>query len=271
MKIIRLILTAYVSLASYSLALASELKSDPPYDYVKVPDGGHFQNQRLCPGITLSIKSGNDQISLGANGKWITINKDDPIESSEFIIGDLWNNRHCYVATKVAESDVNESYELYEINPSSAPTKSKSPNLINPEFKGGTVISSYRDAARWHKEFLCYSVQTGSPYLCEKRTSLNDSIEKKETCDQRSHCSSPILVSSNTDKQIMAVISTEKAFTFSQKGDKFSQNHSYLIKGDTIILVDFEDLGSNLYYRFKYEGKSKETDAWINSTEVKLL
>ncbi|QGJ67406.1 hypothetical protein FDU21_07360 [Xanthomonas oryzae pv. oryzae] len=141
--------------------------------------------------------------------------------------------------------------------------------MINPEFKDGTVISSYRDAARWHKEF--YAIQyKQAPLSLRKRTSLNDSIEKK-SCDQRSHCSSPILVSSNTDKQIMAVISTDKAFTFSQKGDKFSQNHSYLIKGDTINLVDFEDLGSNLYYRFKYEGKSKETDAWINSTEVKLL
>ncbi|WP_146090496.1 hypothetical protein [Xanthomonas bromi] len=237
---------------------------------MEVSEGGKFQNQSLCPGITVSIKRGNDQISLGSNGKWIAIKKDDSIEPSEFIVGDFWNNKHCYVAKKVAESDVNESYELYEIYKSSAPTKPKSPSLINPEFKNGTVISSYRDAARWHKEFLCYSAQIGSPYLCEKRISLNDSIEKKESCDQLGHCASPTLVSSNTDRQIMAVISEEKAFTFSQKGDKFSQNHSYLIKGDKIKLVDFEDLGSDLYYRFKYEGKSKETDAWIKSTEVKL-
>ncbi|MCD7099392.1 SH3-like domain-containing protein [Stenotrophomonas sp. MMGLT7] len=252
--------------SSVPAALASSVN----YDYIEIQKAAMPTKIDKCHSTPFSVRLTDSGIELkSAAGQLVVHNElgDEPVDA---IVGDFWGNRQCFIALKTAESDVNESYDIYMVSPSSAPSKVPGiPSIMNPDFIGGIVISNYRDAARWHKEKLCYP-QGELPYLCEKRDSLDDSVESVRKCTANGDCIATRLVFSASEMAVNAYVTNVKATIWQvSSGGGFAPLRSYLIKGDKVRLLDFKSTRGATYYQFEYRGK-KTTVGWVDEKDVKL-
>ena len=122
--------------------------------------------------IHLSVK--NQHILIATNKSKLSVGLDEIPDDGELIVGDMTGNGFCDLAVPYGKSDVNETYTLLLHDPSQEKlTRSKVGVITNPAVKIKRIISSYRDAARWSKEILCYSEDQKDFFVCEKRTDIN--------------------------------------------------------------------------------------------------
>ncbi|TWI04674.1 hypothetical protein IP90_00807 [Luteimonas cucumeris] len=258
-----------LSLAACSNKLPAE-DGTQTFDYLQLPPGKSIDSGQLCEHLKVTATLNDNVITLesGAGSYHIKNELDDG--ASELIAGDFWGNGQCFIAVMNARSDVNESYDVYEITASSPPYKVPSiPTIINPDFANGVVISSYRDAARWHKEKLCYPPGK-SPYICEKSDAVNDTLERVIRCDSIGACDRASLMVVVSGLPATATVSQSKAVIFMPSADgQMRPQRSYLIRGDRLNLLDHRDLDDAAYYQFEFKGR-KTTVGWIDASAVTL-
>lgn len=241
------------------------------YGYVEVEKGASVENKTLCAGRAITAKALPESIRLGSNGRSIIVKTENDHAPVELIVGDFWSNGRCFVAVRTTKSDVNESYELYEIPSSMGPRKLQEVTLINPDFKDKVVITSYRDAARWNYESVCYAMRREVPFVCEKRQFVTEDVEKMEACLESGECGPSRLVFTGTGRNVIARISSQRASVMDRlSGGRFRKAAAYLVKNDEITLLDYQDIGTQIYYKFRYEGARKNTIGWISSADIAI-
>ncbi|KAB7769647.1 hypothetical protein CKY51_05735 [Xanthomonas maliensis] len=247
--------------------MAADLRQS--YGYAEFGPGKPLNGTALCAKAPFKVTLEGDRIRLASKAGAVTLADELDGGQPEVVAGDFWGNGRCFVAIKVAESDVNTSYVAYEVSTVAAPVKVASlPTLIDPDFKDGVVISSYRDAARWHQEVLCLAA-TGTPYLCEKRDALDDRIERVSRCVPDGTCSAARLMDSASGQAVAASVIVPKAVVFQPStGEGMTRQRSYLVRGDRLTLTDFKTIDGQLYYRFEYRGK-QITRGWIDARTVR--
>lgn len=240
------------------------------FDYLQLTPGKSIDSGQLCEHLKASATLNGNIITLESEAGVQHIKNELDDGASELIAGDFWGNGQCFIAVMNARSDVNESYEVYEITASSPPNKVPSiPTIINPDFANGMVISSYRDAARWHKEKLCYPPGK-SPYICEKSDAVNDTLERTNRCDFNAACSSATLTVSASGLPATATVSQSKAAILMPNADgQMKPQRSYLVRGDHLKLLDYRDSDDIAYYKFEFKSK-KTTVGWIDASAVTL-
>ena len=260
-----------VYLCVLSLTIACFTASATPtdnYDYIEIQRNATPTRINKCTGIPFSVYLTDSGIKLKSASGELVVRNELEEASVEAIVGDFWDNQQCFIALKTAESDVNESYDVYAIARSSAPNKvSGIPSIVNPDFVDGSVISSYRDAARWHKEKICYT-QGQSPHLCEKRDSLDDNIESVKKCTTKDDCRATGLVFSTSGKLVSGQVTSSRVFIMQISSDEEATPlRSYLVKGDRVKLLDFKSIRGTTYYQIEYDGK-RTTAGWLNADDI---
>lgn len=263
--------TRLLTIATLASCFSFACQASTSYGYLEVKRGASVENKSLCPGRTISANTISEGIRLSANGRSILVETEDD-GSTELIIGDFWSNGRCFVAVRTAQSDVNESYDLYEIRLSMTPRKLQGVTIVNPDFKGKIVTTSYRDAARWNYESVCYATRLEVPFVCAKRQFVTEDIEKMETCLEPGKCRPSKLVFSGTNRNVTANISPKRASIFGRlSGNRLHKTRAYLIKNDVITLLDYQNIGPLTYYQFMYKGARKNTIGWISSTDITIV
>ncbi|MDR0182131.1 hypothetical protein [Lysobacter arvi] len=240
------------------------------YRYAELRSGEAFVASRaLCAGSDVSVHTFDSYITLSSNSQSVRVD-DLSVDPVEVIVGDLWGNRRCFVAVKVAQGQVNESYEVYDISRGLKPRKITGLTLINPDFTEGRVQNGYREQAKWNWEALCYSELSNRPYVCEVRRFVTDDLQSMKTCPEQGGCEAEQLVVAGTKNAATAEVVVRRAVLLDRGAYGFKPRSSYLIKGDSINLVGYHDTGDNLYFMFTYKKGGRKTTAWINSSDVQL-
>lgn len=239
------------------------------YDYFEVAVGETVEVEDACQDLKLSISSFADRVIVSPNGSEFIIKLEEPVSPVGIVVGDFWQNGRCFAAIKSTSGLVNESFDLYRVEERGVGSVNQV--LINPGFEDKKIIVSYRDAARWHHEVFCYSENKDQPYVCGKRSDFNDELQRFFTCDENESCSSPRIVHKDTEDGVDAVVSSRVTHILEQKeSGGFYKSPAYLVQNDRIILLDFLEDASGLYFNVLFHGESKETTGWINSEDISI-
>jgi hypothetical protein len=220
--------------------------------------------------IRISVK--NQHISIETKNNTMHAPIDELPGSAELIIGDMTGDDFCDLAIPYGKSDVNESYKIFLYDRAhSTLVESKAGIITNPEFKTQKIVSSYRDAARWHKETLCISEILHDFYICEKRTNIDSHIESLTICNEQ-QCTTPMIVHKLSSTQASAIVSVDKARLYEKLDDRsLKARKGYLINGDKVDLVDFFQSHDDFFYAISYVKGKSTTTGWIRATQLTLL
>jgi len=171
----------------------------------------------------------------------------------ELISGTTPDVKQCFIAVKNAESQVNESYSLFILSPENKTIKpSRTTTITNPDFTKNIILTSYRDAARWHYDSLCYSNALKDYYICERREEIYKGLEKRQECTL-DNCA-PIRISLK-GKPDAAVKIKNKTYIYRESDRELTASKSYLIAGDNVNLIDFKETEQAAYFQIQFNGK----------------
>lgn len=262
-----LIVSSILLLQSVTACNAQEPESDRFFR-------GHMQkssNETLqidaCATTLVEISASANGFKISSPATESLVDVEEEVEDTEIVAGDFWNNGRCFVAIKSSASLVNESFDIHRVD-----SENTGPqwSTINPEFIGGRVISSYRDAARWHEEALCYSESIDSPYICWKRETATNELQRLTECNDKGECDDRSMVLTGTDEAANAIVSADRAFFLQNSGESLERRRSYLISGDSVTLLDFLEVTGSLYFKVRYCGDTGTRVGWLSSDDLTI-
>ncbi|CAD5110599.1 hypothetical protein [Zestomonas carbonaria] len=192
-------------------------------------------------------------------------------EDHEITIDDIdRNNTPEIVATA---HGVNRCSTFYKYESDTNSLKAISPTektICNYTTFGEYVFSKHRDGATWYEEV--YRREDGQLILIGKdrclgcgqvfRTIYQDKkpIEKMVVNDKESYFDRT---------QLSSVVSVDKSILFNEPSDS-SPTKMYLIKGDSVQLVDYSDEG-NGWYLVRYNHPQKTAiQKWVHCSDLKV-
>lgn len=199
----------------------------------------------------------NKKLMLSINNKPILEITEENYKN-EIIIGKTPNAKQCFIAVKNAESQVNESYSLFILDPEAKTIKpSRIATITNPDFKESNILNSFRDASRWNYESLCYAGESKDYYQCEHREEIYKGLTKYQECSEKS-CE-PARISQEGKTSVVGKI-VAKAYLYKESEEKLIRSKSYLITGDNVSLLDFKEKDQMAFFKVQFNGK---TTGWV--------
>ncbi|WP_139228010.1 hypothetical protein [Ectopseudomonas toyotomiensis] len=138
--------------------------------------------------------------------------------------------------------------------------------ICNYRIKNGRLISSYRSEAKWHEDVYLVS---GDKIALELSDSCIGCDEVNRTIYLPDGETEKMMVSSDADytlrKPIFSKIIADRAALYGGP-DASKKTKMYLIKNDSVALLDFRETESSTRYWYKVKyitNKGKEIKAWV--------
>ena len=228
---------------------------------VSLPSGcvGSGQRLQLKNGIVEMVKSSGEVYRMGL---------DKQLGSQQVYIGLEGEQALCVLGFKYAENNVNETYAVFVFDPQADRfSASRIGFVTNPDFSSGLIKSNYKDGPVTYNDDLCFSKQKKDYYLCGRREQFTKNLEKVQRCGEL-QCASSSIVKEGTTASVSAVVISSKASLFKKEGaSHFEKRNGYLVLGDEVVLTDFGQGESGLYYQVDFRGKSI---GWIFSGDLRV-
>lgn len=228
---------------------------------VSIPSGcvGSDQRIQLKNGIVEMVKSSGEVYRMGL---------DKQLGSLPVYIGSEGEPALCVLGFKYAENNVNETYAVYVFDQQSDRySASRIGFVTNPDLSSGLIKNNYKDGPVTYNDDLCFSKQNKDYYLCGRREQFTENLEKVQRCGEL-QCASSSIVKEGTNVSVSAVVISSKASLFKKEGaSHFERRHGYLVLGDEVVLTDFGQRESGLYYQVNFRGRSI---GWIFSGDLRV-
>jgi hypothetical protein len=220
---------------------------------------GSNQRIQLKAGIVEMVESSGEVYRVGL---------DKQLGSLPIYIGSEGNPALCVLAFKYAENDVNETYAVFVFDPKAERySASRIGFVTNPDFSSGLIKSNYKDGPVTYNDNLCFSKKNKDYYLCGRREQFTENLEKAQKCGEL-QCASSSIVKEGTNVSVSAVVISSKASLFKKEGaSHFQRRNGYLVLGDEVVLTDFGQGESGLYYQVDFRGRSI---GWIFSGDLRV-
>lgn len=178
--------------------------------------------------------------------------------------------KYLSVTTK---NDVNKCSVLFKIDSqivNSTPTVGVKEQICNITTHDSNIISSWRDSGKWNDDV--YQVNSDGMWKLLFRDSCVGCDQVKRTYFNSGKVSGTSLLADGNNfsdrKPLIGKVDVDKANLYKQP-DIEMQLKAYLIKGDSITLIDMSDDGA--FYKVKYSISSgKNIFYWIKSDDFSL-
>lgn len=262
MQVILRLIMLWTLLLFSSLALAEFKRSI-------VESGGDVSLPSGCVGSDQRIQLKNGIVEmLKSSGEVYRVLLDKQLGSLPIYIGSEGNPALCVLAFKYAENDVNETYTVFVFAPKADRySASRIGFVTNPDFSSGLIKSNYKDGPVTYNDNLCFSKQNKDYYLCGRREQFTENLEKAQKCGEL-QCAPSSIVKEGTNVSVSAVVISSKASLFKEEGaSHFERRNGYLVLGDEVVLTDFGQGESGLYYQVDFRGRSI---GWIFSGDLRV-
>jgi hypothetical protein len=222
-----------------------------------------------CAGSNQRIQLKNGIVEMvKTSGEVYRVGLDKQLGSLPVYIGSEGKPPLCVLGFKYAENDVNETYAVFVFDPKADEYNASNIGFVtNPDFSSGLIKSNYKDGAVTYNDDLCFSKQNKDYYLCGRREQFTENLEKVQRCGEL-QCASSSIVKEGTTASVSAVVISSKASLFKKEGaSHFEKRNGYLVLGDEVVLTDFGQGESGLYYQVDFRGKSI---GWIFSGDLRV-
>lgn len=263
------IIACFLIYLLYSPLAFSKVEYLPITENLELPDANKLVECSIGS-VHLYVKG--PRISIEALNNRTLIELNEILDAGELIVGDMTGDGFCDFAVPYAKSDVNESYKVFLYHSAQEKvTGSNISTITNPEFQAKKIISTYRGAARWSKEKLCYSENLNDFFICEKKTEINESLESFFTCTEKG-CSPPTIIHKSNSSQAFAIVTGKQAKLHDKlDNDILIERRGYLVAGDKVRLLDFFQGHDDFFYKVVYLGSKTEAVGWIRAIQLRIL